>query len=208
MFFLSPPPTYPTSSADFNRPLLWSCFCVGHGWPPYCRTQWSFAVLIFCSLSVDLDPVVSTCLPDAPCSLGFRDVVHLVIFLLLWLPYSLSFSVSVSFHSFQLEDSTASYRFSLLLCLSSEVVSSKLMALNLYALYIWPDTHLEFQVHGPPLFTNKPLKVSISQNSWQNVSSPLIPYLGVEFNQLLAFYSQKPRSLSLSLTFFHTHEQS
>lgn len=75
--------------------------------------------------------------------------------------------LSVSFHSLQLEDSTASYRFSLLLCLSSEVVSSKLMALNSYALYIWPDTHLEFQVPGLPLFTNKPLKVSISQNSWQ-----------------------------------------
>ena len=159
MFCLSLPPTYPTSSADFNRPVLWSCFCVGHGRPPYCRTQWSFAVLIFCSLSVDLDPVVSTCLPDAPCSLGFRDIVHLVIFLLLWLPYSLSFSVSVSFHSLQLEDSTASYRFSLL-CLSSEVVSSKLMALNSYALYIWPDTHLEFQVLACPYLHISPWKLA------------------------------------------------
>ena len=105
-----------------------------------------------------------TCLPDTPCPLGFRDIVHLVIFLLLWLPYPVSLAVSVSFHALPLDGFTASYRFSLL-CLSSEVVSSKLVALNLYAVYIWPDTHLEFQVHGLPLFTNTPLEVSISQNS-------------------------------------------
>ena len=179
MFFPSPPPTYPTSSADFNRPVLWSCFCVGHGWPPYCRTQWSLAVLIFCSLSVDLGPVVSTYLPDAPCSLRLRDIAHLVILAPCSSGSHIHFPfLSVSFHSLPVEDSDASYRFSLLLCLSSEVVLSKLMALNLYALYIWPDTHLEFPVHGLPLFTNKPLKISVSQNSWQNVSSPLIPCLG------------------------------
>ena len=122
------------------------------------------------SLSVDLDPAMCTCLPDTPCPLGFRDIAHLAVLLLLWLPClasissyssaplaSMSFPCPASFavcllscSSFRC--STASYRFSLL-CLSSEVVSSKLMALNLYAVYLWPDTHLEFQVHGLPLIS-------------------------------------------------------
>lgn len=115
---------------------------------------------------MDLGPVVSTYLPDAPCSLRLRDIAHLVILAPCSSGSHIHFPfLSVSFHSLPVEDSNASYRFSLLLCLSSEVVSSKLMALNLYALYIWPDTHLEFPVHGLPLFTNKPLKISVSQNS-------------------------------------------
>lgn len=151
MFFPHHPPPTPTSSADFNRPVLWSCFCVGHGWPPYCQTcghllSWS------CSLSCDLaqlcPPVFLMHLaPWLPWTSHTWLFLHLAplasVFTFLFL--------SVSFHSLPVEDSTASYSFSLLLCLSSEVVSSKLMALNLYALYIWPDTHLEFQVHGLPL---------------------------------------------------------
>lgn len=74
------------------------------------------------------------CLCDTLCFLDFCDTMHLVIFLLLWLPYWLSFSISI-FFTFRMSHS--SYRFCILLDLYSQVASSStLITLNVYILYI------------------------------------------------------------------------